>query len=329
MQCAVRKLCPTTLSKSYLGGIADCLEQAGEDHHLIRAEAADRDVKRALRGFQRIYERLHPRADNLKLAFGLDLARDAKALMTARGDFRQESKGNSAIQELMQLRVYVCMAVGIYFMLRKSEHLCGKGNSPSATRRKHLDFTNDEGRAIPYDKVGLPGHVSHKVTFIIKFSKTDASGFGRRPSHVRQEGRESASLCVVQLLERFIRLTRDLGATREDRLYYIPGYSNLREETLHSVMQSTTLKLGIYGPGTRATSHSLRYGGATMMAAAGFPQYLIAHYGGWKENSESLKIYCRPSDESQARVSEYMFQLAKGTPSRAAIQDAMARVRAM
>ncbi len=44
----------------------------------------------------------------------------------------------------------------------------------------------------------------------------------------------------------------------------------------------------------KPTSHSLRYGGATMMAAAGFPQYIIAIYGGWTENSTSLRIYTKP-----------------------------------
>jgi hypothetical protein len=53
-----------------------------------------------------------------------------------------------------------------------------------------------------------------------------------------------------------------------------------------------------------------------MMAAAGFPQYLIAHYGGWRADSEALRRYIVPSDESIARVSKYMTDMALAQPSR-------------
>ena len=79
-------------------------------------------------------------------------------------------------------------------------------------------------------------------------------------------------------------------------LYDVPGLPSLTMEVLHDVMDRTLRSLGVAGYGIRATSHSLRYGGATMLAAAGFPQYIIAHYGGWSENSSALKIYARPSD---------------------------------
>ena len=56
----------------------------------------------------------------------------------------------------------------------------------------------------------------------------------------------------------------------------------------------------------------------------GFLQDLIAHYGGWAENSSALKKYIRPSDASIARVSEYMTTMALGEPSRHYIEDVLA-----
>ena len=41
----------------------------------------------------------------------------------------------------------------------------------------------------------------------------------------------------------------------------------------------------------KISAHLLRYGGTTMLAAAGLPQYIIAYFGGWTEDSESLKFY--------------------------------------
>ena len=65
------------------------------------------------------------------------------------------------------------------------------------------------------------------------------------------------------------------------------------------------------------------------MAGAGFPQYLIAHYGGWAEDSESLKRYARPSDASIALVSEFMAKAAKGNLSLHHIQDLVVMQQAM
>ena len=65
-----------------------------------------------------------------------------------------------------------------------------------------------------------------------------------------------------------------------------------------------------------------------MLAAAGFPQYLIAHYGGWKPGSASLERYARPSEESIRRVSEYMTAVALVNPSRHYIQDLIVRQKA-
>ena len=71
-------------------------------------------------------------------------------------------------------------------------------------------------------------------------------------------------------------------------------------------MAATALSMGFPADALKPTSHSLRYGGATMMAAAGFPQYVIAHYGGWVEGSSSLKIYARPSEKMLQAVSAHM-----------------------
>jgi hypothetical protein len=41
-----------------------------------------------------------------------------------------------------------------------------------------------------------------------------------------------------------------------------------------------------------------------MLAAAGFPQYVIAYFGGWCENSQSLHIYTQLGAASNERVSK-------------------------
>jgi hypothetical protein len=73
----------------------------------------------------------------------------------------------------------------------------------------------------------------------------------------------------------------------------------------------------------KATSHSLRYGGATMMAAAGFPQYLIAMYGGWAKESKSLRIYAQPSEEIIERVTGHMHAITERPTSQHFLQNSL------
>jgi hypothetical protein len=54
------------------------------------------------------------------------------------------------------------------------------------------------------------------------------------------------------------------------------------------------------------STHSLRYGGATMLAAAGAPAYVIAYFGGWTEDSEMLRTYAQLGGQAVERVSQIM-----------------------
>ena len=56
-------------------------------------------------------------------------------------------------------------------------------------------------------------------------------------------------------------------------------------------MKATVTAMGL--PADRVSTHSLRYGGATMLASGGYPEYIIAMYGGWAEGSTSLRRYTR------------------------------------
>lgn len=57
------------------------------------------------------------------------------------------------------------------------------------------------------------------------------------------------------------------------------GLNDPDMETLHEVMSGGVRSLGVQGCDMSVSS---RYGGATMIAAAGFPRYLIAHDGDGK-----------------------------------------------
>jgi hypothetical protein len=320
-------MAPVSLESVYLPGITNALMLLDVDNH-IKASVSSPQAQAVLKGFKRFYFKRSPAAKRLKLAFGMDLAtlsqqvmRDLDAFSTyrnAEGQICVDKPG----QALLQLRIFTIEAVGINFMLRKSEHIVTKGMTTSKLLRHLLVFYDHNGKRIPYAHIGRVK--AEKVLLNVEFAKTDHSGFGRRPFHTRQDAR--AEVCVVCILEHWLSTTRDkYGATETMPLYDVPGFRSVRIDELHSIMEMTVKSLGIGSYGINATSHSLRYGGATMMAAAGFPQYLIAHYGGWSQDSTALLRYCRPSEESIQQVSRYMTEVALRNPSRLHIQDLIAR----
>jgi hypothetical protein len=218
------------------------------------------------------------------------------------------------------------MCIGIYFMLRKSEHLESKLGTAQPLLRSNMMFFDKEGRIIPYAAIGDPSRVAHKVFLTVNFSKTDSSGYGRRLSHIRQYD-PVGGFCIVRQLEEWIRKTRvDFGTPYHHELYGVQGVPKLKAATVVSEMRAVVEGLGISTMLNRTSSHSLRYGGATMMAAAGFPQYIIAQYGGWTAESQSLKLYTKLPDLIIDTVSAHMSKMANTKISEAFASDTLALV---
>jgi integrase len=57
---------------------------------------------------------------------------------------------------------------------------------------------------------------------------------------------------------------------------------------------------------TKVSAHSLRYGGATMLATAGLPSYVVAYFGGWSEGSMMVRRYAQLGGQMLNDVSKVM-----------------------
>jgi len=95
-----------------------------------------------------------------------------------------------------------------------------------------------------------------------------------------------------------------MGAIPEDALFQIRDFQLLIDDEVAAVMKLVVVHLG-WDP-SKISAHSLRYGGATMLAAAGIPQYLIKYYGGWAEGSKSLRLYAQVGGNAISKVSQIM-----------------------
>ncbi len=87
-------------------------------------------------------------------------------------------------------------------------------------------------------------------------------------------------------------------------------------------MRATCKAVGL--PDDKVSAHSLRYGGATTLAAAGLPEYIIAFYGGWEPNSSAMRRYVKPSNEVSKQVSLHMSRSQSSIAVQAAVNQILA-----
>jgi hypothetical protein len=223
---------------------------------------------------------------------------------------------------MIGVRVITALWLGIFFLLRKNEFLPHADNPHSMQepcRRRNLRFFDKNRLEIPYGRIGLQPAAS--VSLHIRFSKTDQTGHGRIVQH---ESTDNPDTCVVHRLEEYFRVSRDyFQASVDSLLFSVPGLpSDLSSAVLTAVMRGTTTALGL--PANLISAHSLRYGGATALSQAGFPEYIIAFYGGWVNGSVAMRRYLGQTAETRRMVSAHMATTAYASSVEDVVRETLA-----
>jgi hypothetical protein len=245
------------------------------------------------RGLERVHKELHPEGKERKLAFTMAMVLHSRQAL---------KKMNLEAPTVLEREAeQLAMKTGIFCLLRKSEFL--PVGSKQGIRRDQIAFTDQSGIVIPHASlcVGL----AYGVTVKVQFSKTDWKGRSKVLSHHRQP---SGKVCIVTELERFIinLLTIDPNG---EYLWIVDGMKLLNDVRIACIMKATATDLGI--PTHLISAHSLRYAGASILATAGIPQYLIEYYGGWATGSKALKGYLRLGTQTVNAVSATLSQSAE------------------
>jgi hypothetical protein len=199
--------------------------------------------------------------------------------------------------------IVLALKLGIYFLLRKSEYLPGnksKGKDQSRGRQwSRIKFFDVAGKPITWPDIRVGR--SYEVVIDIDRSKTDQFGRGRLVRHKRVSGEN----CIVKELEIWATECRDQhNAKASDYLFQVGERVFVKDSDIAQAMRKTVEHLG--WDSSKISAHSLRYGGATMLAAAGLPQYVIAYFGGWTADSKALKRYMQLGAEAVAQASHIM-----------------------
>ena len=270
-EVGVRKLSPDSICGAYIYNIINKFTANSWDTELIDRAMATRQYKFYKRGYKKIYDKANPKSLKAKIAFELSML--LRTIELLKSKFKLEKSKLQALE--------LALFIGLFFLLRKSEYLkcSGKGKGMKFSQ---VTFFDEHGVEIHLDKVGVIK--AKRVHLNIPFSKTDQHGYGRILEHIRQEGHEA---CIVTKMESWFMRARDvLSAKENDHIFMNLGVDG---DMVSQVMKWGTKQLGLNPK--KISAHSLRYGGATMLAAAGLPQYIIAWYGGWTADSTVMRLY--------------------------------------
>jgi hypothetical protein len=170
---------------------------------------------------------------------------------------------------------------------------------------RYVRFYNGNGKVL--DRRVLRRGQAESVVVRIPYSKSDPFGRGRVNAHVRQSTVDKGS-CIVRELEEWAiqqhLLVTESGGSGDVYVFELGNSPLVSCRHLVWIMRLVARHLGI---SDKAISlHSLRYGGATLLASVGLPQYVIEHYGGWSPNSSSLRTYVQLGHQSTRQVSDAM-----------------------
>ena len=151
----------------------------------------------------------------------------------------------------------------------------------------------------------------------VRFSKTDRQGYGRLVAHQRQDG---GTPCIVSEIEKFVAYTRDAwGIGKDHALFVWPDGSDFTADEMAGEMKSVAALLGC--DATKVSAHSLRFGGASLLASFGLPQYIIEYFGGWAKDSKTLPLYAQPDSAALAIASGCFGRFRMGGEVGARLRD--------
>ena len=304
-ECGLRQMSPISIANVYLPGIAKTFDMARIFNH-FRAALNHKVTQCLLDGYMRLWAKKHPAHMRTKIPYTIVLALQTESFL-ASGSIPTPGLprfSDPFTASFSRTRITCALCFGIFFLLRKGEFL-PKPEAPNChhvpMRKSHLRFLTHDQQEIPFPMVG---HVRASwLTITLAFSKTDQTGRGRIVTH--HADFTCPAHCIVQRMEAYITVARDrFASTASDLLFDIPSFPTLTTESLAAVMRSTCRLVGL--PDDRVSAHSLRYGGATTLAAAGFPEYIIAFYGGWAPGSTAMRRYIKPSNDVVRKVSQHM-----------------------
>lgn len=175
--------------------------------------------------------------------------------------------------------IYVALVMAFTMLLRISEYaiVSSKHNIPHHLRAKDIFFTVHD--------IQIPAHELYRehlphitaVTIKLRSCKNDQEGGGHIFSFQRIFNSESSDQCLCSIMSSWAIRAR----LNPDDLFL--SYRQSWKISPAKIAQAVKFMARVQGfQDTRFSTHSLRYGGATALAAAGTPDSWIQTFGRWR-----------------------------------------------
>ena len=203
----------------------------------------------------------------------------------------------TSYRSCQDLAFYTAMSLGFTILSRVSNYLPQK-SAAYVLNTEHVTFLVRpvmESTCEPFDVsadqiVGIPLDRIVGCSVFLQKSKVDSSGIGKRFPFSRHE------LCpphrVYDIVSDLYQYVQAVQPIRGQPFFHVPGLQwSLVPTEYNSRLRKVAIKHGL--DPNRVHSHSIRIGGATVLAAAGIPDYVIMTMGGWA--SAVYLQYIRPS----------------------------------
>jgi hypothetical protein len=190
-----------------------------------------------------------------------------------------------SLQDYKHRGVYTAMRLAHLLLFRISEYV--KTSANHYLRSDDVVFVVNGENIHSYDVSAKDWNSVSGVIIDVRSGKNDSDGAGSRFPFRRQECERN---CICYLLFQWAIIAR-LKPLQQFFTYRSDWI--LSDRDMGNALKNLAVRHGI--DPTRVTSHSLRYGGASALAAANGPTYLIQKLGRWK--SLAFLRYIKMSEE--------------------------------
>ena len=259
--CIDENLCPGTVMV-YMSSIRHVFKLANLDVDFLASEW----VSSARTAVTLLYRQTNPIAGRVGLPFTCDMI--VHAMLKA---FNTGSARDQATVTAMKLAA-TCL-------MRVSEYLPGSpGDVEHWLRSQDVAFGMKDGSVVPSWRISAyPLSAIRSVIITVRSAKNDKEGEGHRMEFPIIEVDATHAFDLAAHMYSW--------AVRAQQLFGQPflsfrGEWVLKYDTLSKAIKRVAKEMGL--DPTRYRTHSLRIGGASMMAAAGRPDYEIQKQGRWK-----------------------------------------------
>ena len=269
----------------YMSGVRKYLQNNGVDTQFMDTSQYIRNTKAGLAQLFRV-QLNRTTADSERLPITIDMIRAYCA------------DGNSIDMPMPQRAVYTAAILGFTIVARVSEYL-DTGTSEHMLHTEDIVFKTTTGAIIPaHMAVNRQGATPETVSVLIRSKKNDQRGRGYKYHFTAAA--DNDTYCIVHILWTYaVTVQPQKGAS----LFYIPGLQwTLKPPYFAAQLKAIGRKYGL--DETRISSHSLRIGGATTLAAAGLSDSDVRNMGEWKSNA--FMQYIRRNTEMFDRARRVM-----------------------